>query len=80
MSTKTIPMSYLHVCDGCGREVASPYQRRPSNWCDLSVGKDALDYQGQAVGDASIKWLLCSDCSSAVIAGINDSLTNRDRA
>jgi hypothetical protein len=80
MATKTIPMSYLHVCDGCGAEKDSPYQRRPSNWCNLSVGRDAIDFQGQAVGDASITRLLCSDCCSAVISAINSSLASRMRA
>lgn len=77
MGTKTVPMSYLHICDGCGAENNSMHQRRPNSWCNLSVGRDALDYQGMAIGSANIERLLCSDCSSAVIAAVNNSLAGR---
>jgi hypothetical protein len=77
MGTKAVPLSYLHICDGCGAENNSMHQRRPNSWCNLTVGRDALDYQGMAVGSFNIERLLCSDCAPAVVSCINSALLNR---
>ncbi len=72
MGLREIPVSFEHKCDGCGKVVLRNAPSRPLHWSQLTVGRDAYDFQG---ADASIKRLLCEECSDTVLAAINASLT-----
>lgn len=68
MGIEVIPASKRYSCDGCGKSgEGSP----PADWANLHWGRNALDYQGNAVADASIQLLLCSDCDTKATDAVN---------
>lgn len=71
MSLREIPRSFEFICDGCGAKEAQASNTRPKGSSNLHIGRDAYDYQGMAVADASCKRLLCFDCSAKLEAAIN---------
>ncbi len=71
MGSRIIPQRYAFICDKCEKQEESSVQRRPSYWTELHWIKDALDYQGNAVADGSIKLLLCDKCSTIVMKALN---------
>jgi hypothetical protein len=78
MAIETIPQAFKYICDLCGKkhlqENASGHysNSRPPRWATLIVAQDAYDYQGCAVGDRTIKRLLCDGCRALVIEAINN--------
>lgn len=68
MGIETIPATRRHICDGCGKKgEGSP----PPDWANLHWGRNALDFQGCAVADASIQQLLCADCDKKAADAVN---------
>ncbi len=74
MGTKKVPESYLHTCDGCGATQQHDRVSRPKYWSDLTLSRDAYDYQGCAVADGSVSRLLCDKCTEKVTSAINAAL------
>lgn len=74
MPVTEIPKAYKYVCDGCGAEEKRELFSRPKTWAELIVARDALDYQGAAVADGTVRRMLCEKCSDKVIAAINSAL------
>ncbi len=75
MSVREIAASFEITCDGCKAVVSQHHKNRPPHWVDLHILRDAYDFQGAAVADASVKRLLCDDCASKVFAAINAALS-----
>lgn len=66
MSVTHTPATTTIVCDCCGTEGYQQY-----HGCTLTVGRAALDFQGQPVADASVVRDLCPSCTDIVVAAIN---------
>jgi len=75
MATRKIPEAFEHICDGCKKTETSASSSRPKFWSTLTISRDAYDYQGCAVADASVSRLLCENCTSAVTKAVNASLS-----
>lgn len=75
MPVREIAASFEFVCDGCGKVKAKKNNSRPCYWTHLHIQRDAYDFQGAAVADASVKRLLCDKCSPLVFDAINAALT-----
>lgn len=74
MSTHTTPAKTVITCDCCGKTCgAEPGQVRRVYSGGLIVKKDALDFQGYAVADASVKRDLCDSCLHIVSAAVNQA-------
>lgn len=72
MAVTDLPARKLFKCDCCGATTEeSASTSRPSHWCNLHVLRDAYDFQGCAVADASVKLLLCTPCTTATVAAVN---------
>jgi len=77
MAVKTIPQSYEHKCDGCGKTEHSSSSSRLSHWSVLAISRDAHDYSGAAVADGSITRLLCETCGSVVAEAVSEAIRAR---
>lgn len=77
MAIQTIPQKYKFVCAGCKKEHESESISRPSYWTELHIKRDAYDFQGFAVADASVHRLLCGDCSKFIYQCMNDATEAR---
>jgi hypothetical protein len=62
------PATRHYECDGCGKKGEGS---TPANWANLHWGRNALDFQGNAVADASISLLLCSYCDKKAADAVN---------
>jgi hypothetical protein len=71
MSIKEIPASFEYSCDNCGKTHVAQSKGRPSRWSELLLKRDAYDFQGAAVADASVTRLLCDACTEKVVAALN---------
>jgi len=71
MAIKEISKSYIFICDGCRKEHRQEHLRRPSHWMKFILERNALDYQGHAVADGTIKRLLCDVCGEKIGEAIN---------
>lgn len=77
MSVREIPKAFEYTCDGCGQlhlqENASGHysNSRPPRWASLVFARLAYDPQGAACADATVKLLLCEDCSARTAKAIN---------
>lgn len=80
MAIKEIAATFVAVCDGCRKEVSRPNKSRPTHWIDLHLLRNAHDFQGCAVADASVKLLLCDECATEVSNAINTSMDARRAA
>lgn len=80
MGVREISASYEFVCDGCGLVEKRPSNSRPAYWTGLHIEAHAYDYQGCAVADASVKRLLCQDCTSEAHKAINNVIAARREA
>lgn len=73
MSVKEIPKAYEYTCDRCGtthlQENASGHysNSRPKHWATLLLQQDSYDYQGQAVVNGDVSFLLCQDCRMSAV-------------
>jgi hypothetical protein len=74
MGIVNIPAKWLVKCDGCGFTVEQTFNNRPAKWMKLRLERDALDYQGAPVADASVERLLCEKCGAKVAEAINASV------
>lgn len=74
MAVREIPAAVIMVCDGCGKEIEQPSKNRPAHWSDLHILRDAYDFQGCAVADASVRRQLCSECSTVVFHAVNTAI------
>lgn len=73
MTTTTIPERTFITCDCCKRKCGNETgQARRSMSGGLIVQRDALDFQGCAVADGSVKRDLCDSCLHAVSEAINE--------
>lgn len=72
MATKTIPASYEHKCDACGKTEISYSDDRPKYWALMVLIRDAYDYQGSACGDATARLLMCGSCQDQFVTMVND--------
>jgi hypothetical protein len=79
MGERKIPETYEYECDACERTETMGRRARPKYWTELTLSRDAYDYQGCAVADGTVKRLLCAECSEKVSAAINASLTKEPR-
>ncbi len=67
MSVTEIPAKYRWTCDRCKMDAFSDRAAdRPGQWSRFLVERDAYDYQGVAIADASVSGHLCYDCTEAV--------------
>ena len=66
MSVKTIPQSFVFVCDFCGTASQQESDALPKYWAYLKFTQDAYDWSGVAVADGSTESLLCTECKSKV--------------
>lgn len=66
MGAQQVPARWVFTCDGCGKEVSSEAKSRPSHWYDVTIKRDAYDFQGAAVADGSHNWLFCEKCTEKV--------------
>lgn len=71
MSTKVIPQQTIKTCDACLRVIDGRNSRESGG---LILKRDALDMQGSACADASVKLDLCDRCLSTVDKAINDAV------
>ena len=67
---KKIPGREEMYCDVCGRLCEKGGHPRTRNG-ELIVKKDALDFQGAAVADASVRRELCDPCLERISGVIN---------
>lgn len=74
MGTTKIPEKYMHTCDGCGTKEETTNVSRPTIWSRLVLERDAHDFQGAAVADATVRRLLCSKCTDKVAVAMNAAL------
>lgn len=65
---KKIPQKTIVICDACLNEVGDTQRRTESK---LTLKRHGLDYQGYAVGDATISLDLCDNCSDLISNAIN---------
>lgn len=77
MAIREIAASFEHICDGCQTVKTSLSKSRPKYWCDFHILRDAYDFQGCAVADASVKRTLCGDCSTAAAEAVNKAIEER---
>lgn len=77
MGVREIPKQYEHTCDGCRVVKVTNFSSRPTYWTGLNIIADAYDYQGAAVADASVKRLLCYDCTVSVHKAVNNAIEER---
>ena len=64
--------TYTAKCDCCGAELPGRHMpSRPSGWAVLTLERAATDFQGAEVADASVRRLLCPECTPKVAAAIN---------
>lgn len=76
MAIRTIPASFEYGCDckGCDARHVQDHKATndvPVGWVRLALIQHAVDFQGAAVGDASISRLLCPKHAEAVRQAIN---------
>lgn len=76
MGVERIPERKIFTCDGCGKKHESEKPQhvswsKPPQWTTLNWQRDAHDFQGNAVADASIHLLLCPFCSTLLGETIN---------
>ncbi len=80
MAIREIQRAFEYICDGCNvshlQENAAGHYRdsRPPHWNYIKVSRDAEDFQGQAVADASFRRLLCPTCTVDVLDAINSAI------
>ena len=67
---KTIPGREDLYCDVCGRLCGKGEAPRTRNG-ELIVKMDALDFQGKAVADASVRRELCDPCLERIGKVVN---------
>lgn len=85
MAIREIPRAFEYQCDICGKtheqkNASGHYtDSRPPHWTSLKIGADVYDYQGAAVADASVKRLVCDDCTPGLTRTINDWSERRKR-
>lgn len=72
MGVKTTPAVYTFTCDRCGVYENSETNTRPKYWCDLTFEKHAYDWSGAAVADASQRFLICQECTNAVLHKVGE--------
>lgn len=83
MAIREIPRAFEYICDGCGakhrQENAGGHysDNRPRHWSNIKIERDAYDYQGSAVADASIERLLCLECSKCVVDAVNAAVLSK---
>lgn len=72
MSSKSVPAKRLFTCDGCGLEQLEPDNgMRPSRWSQVHFRRDAYDFQGRAVADASVLLDFCALCTQSAAEALN---------
>lgn len=74
MAEHIIPERRYSTCDVCGVErtkATANYDAR------LTLKRDAIDYQGNACADASVKRDLCDACHDAIAAAVNMAISAR---
>lgn len=85
MSVTEIPKSYKYTCDLCGtvhvQENANGHytDSRPPYWSRLTLARDAHDFQGAPVADATVKRLLCPKCTTLVAEAINSVHPSKEK-
>lgn len=77
MAMREIPAAFEFICDGCGVTRSERTKSRPAYWGELTLAQYAYDYQGCAVGDGTIRRMLCDACRRAVIAAVNSTIEAR---
>lgn len=68
MATRVIPEQKITTCDVCGIETD---KKNRSLGGRLVLKRDALDFQGQAVADASVMRDLCDSCLKEISDVVN---------
>lgn len=71
MAVKNVPAQTVITCDRCGVECKT---RNYIHNSKLTLVRAGLDFQGQAVADASIRADLCDRCSDKVLAAVSAAL------
>lgn len=56
----------------CGKTEVQDKRARPDFWADLTLARDAYDYQGYPVADGTVSILLCGTCADGVVRYINE--------
>ncbi len=77
MAVTEIPTRFEHKCDGCGVRHIAATKSRPAYWTGLNIEADAYDWGGNACADASVKRLLCRDCTAIVHEAVNTAIRAR---
>lgn len=77
MGITETPAVFTACCDGCGLSVPQTTRSRPNHWSDFHLLRYAYDWQGAPCAAASIKRLLCADCSQLAAEAINNALLSR---
>ena len=72
---KKIPARDDIYCDRCGKLCEKSDRRQNGH---LVVNQDALDYQGCAVADGTVKFDLCDHCLNVVSDAINKAMKKKD--
>ena len=79
MAIEEIPRSFKYTCDKCGKvhiqENAAGYytDSRPDHWSRLVLERTAYAWDGTAAADATVKLLLCQECTDKVALAINNA-------
>lgn len=77
MSTEHIPAKDLIICDGCGERAEGKSFRGIYHGGYLTIGRDAYDFQGNAVASNNINLDLCSKCMKLAVEALNTAFRKR---